>query len=90
MPVKRKQSVARRTKISDEALMRWEQIRPRGIDKQHGDGGFVIVDEKLANALGLYHLIAYPDKIGIVETLEAAREERARAIVATGVPKPHI
>lgn len=67
MPIKRRLSKDRAFKITPEAARRWREIRPASID------GVCIVDDELADALGLPALIAMRDED--LEPLTAALDD---------------
>jgi hypothetical protein len=55
MPIKRKRPLSRAVIISPEAIARWREIRPEGIELQ-GDCA-ILFDDALADALGIPTLL---------------------------------
>ena len=55
MPIKRKRPLSRAVIISPDAIARWREIRPEGIELQ-GDCA-ILFDYALADALGICPLI---------------------------------
>ena len=70
MPIKRKRALSRTVAISPEAIARWREIRPEGIDLQ-GDCA-IIFDDALTDALGICPLIWTLEAREAYERLEAA------------------
>lgn len=71
MPVKRKRGIARSYPVSREALERWREIRPAGIERQ--GPAAMLTDERLADLLGL------PPWLWLLEAADAL--DRLEAIV---------
>lgn len=75
MPVKRKRGIGRSIKIGAEALARWREIRPAGIDV--AGSAAMLTDDTLAEALGFPVLVPLPQVMDIHVALESAhRHER--------------
>ena len=55
MPIKRKRARARSVKTSPEAIARWREIRPAGIEVQGRCG--MLTDSRLSDALGIPALL---------------------------------
>ena len=55
MPIKRKRPLSRAVIISPDAIARWREIRPEGLELQ-GDCG-ILFDDALADALGMPTLL---------------------------------
>ncbi len=70
MPIKRKRALSRSITISPEALDRWREIRPEGIDLQ-GDCA-ILFDDALANALRIPTLLWLHEAREAFDRLEAA------------------
>jgi hypothetical protein len=68
MPVKRKRGIARSYPVSPEALKRWREIRPAGIERQ--GPGAMIIDDELAEALGLPTLLWLAEAADALDRLE--------------------
>ena len=75
MPIKRKRGIGRNVKISTEALARWREIRPAGIDV--AGSAAMLTDDALASAVGFPVLIPLLQILDIHAALESAhRNER--------------
>jgi hypothetical protein len=55
MPIKRKRGRSRNVKVSQEAIARWREIRPAGIEAQGRCG--MLIDERLSEMLGIPALL---------------------------------
>ena len=70
MPVKRKRRIARTVPPSREAVERWREIRPAGIERQGHCS--MLTDECLAEALGIPALLWLNEASDAFHALEAA------------------
>lgn len=70
MPIKRKRALSRAVIISPEAIARWREIRPEGIDLQ-GDCG-ILFDDALADALNIPTLLWLHEAREAFDRLEVA------------------
>jgi hypothetical protein len=68
MPVRLRRPKRREFQISEQAVARWREVRPHGIEVA-ADAG-IIVDEKLAEALGQFWLLWTPHAPAIRAELE--------------------
>ncbi len=69
MPIKRKRKITKTMQPSIDALERWRQIRPAGIERQ-GDCA-ILTDDCLAEALGLPILLWLREAADLFHQLEA-------------------
>lgn len=71
MPIKRRLAKGRTFRVTPEAVARWREVGPAAMD------GTCILDDELADALGLHALLAMPDED--LAELRAALDEAAEA-----------
>ena len=71
MPMKKRLAKRKARTITPEAVARWREVRPYGIEVKDEGGGY-IADDILAEALGEGVLLAMPDAQELVDELEDA------------------
>jgi hypothetical protein len=68
MPAKRKRTISRGFPVSPEAVKRWQEIRPAGIERR--GPGAMLIDDELADALGLPTLVWLGEAAEALDRLE--------------------
>jgi len=79
MPIKRRRALSRTVTISPEAIARWREIRPDGIELQGNCGN--LSDDSLADALGISTLLWLHEAADAFHALEAAIEREGNQAV---------